>query len=69
VRLFDGDLARAGVIRDNGTITSTACGLQGVGGAAYREVVITAGAGGNPATACGAVNLGNNTCQGTSCPP
>ncbi|MFO0690101.1 MAG: right-handed parallel beta-helix repeat-containing protein [Myxococcota bacterium] len=71
VKLGDGSLARSGVVRDNGVALSASCGVQGQGGAGYREVVITAAAGGNPATACGPglVNLGNNTCQGTTCPP
>jgi len=70
VRLGDGSLARAGSIRNSGVGGVGSCGLQGQGGAGYREIVITAESGDEPTTACGAglVNLGDNTCQGGSCP-
>ncbi len=62
-------MVSSGAIRNNAAIDTTAYGLSGVGGAAYHGVVITAFAGGNAASASGALNLGNNSCQGGACPP
>ncbi len=64
----DGSMVSFGAVRDNGASDSTAYGLLGSGGASYHGVVITASAGGNPATASGMVNLGANSCQGGACP-
>jgi len=65
-----GSLVESGTIRDNGRADSGHCGLWGGGATAYRSLVITATAGGNPSTACGgAVNLGGNSCQWGACPP
>jgi hypothetical protein len=64
----DGAVVTSGAIRDNGVADSNFCGLEGSGGASFRGVNITAGAGGNPATACGMANAGGNFCQGVPCP-
>lgn len=69
VRVLDGGLVESGSIRSNSVTNASACGVEGQGGAAYRSVVITGAAGGNSITACGMVNLGNNSCQGGVCPP
>jgi hypothetical protein len=65
----DGSIVDGGVIRDNGRSDPGFCGLNGGGGAGYHAIVITSFDGGNPATACGMVNLGANSCQGGACPP
>jgi len=69
VEIVDGGLAESGTIRNNSRFDPNACGLVGIGGAAYRGVVITSSIGGNSASACGMVNLGGNACQGGACPP
>lgn len=65
-----GSLVDSGTVRDSDRSLTGACGLQGAGGASYHAAVVTSNGGGaNAATACGAVNLGNNSCQGGACPP
>jgi hypothetical protein len=65
-----GSLMDSGTVRDSDRSLTGSCGLQGGGGASYHAVVVTSNGGGaNAATACGAVNLGSNSCQGGACPP